>query len=120
IIYTAQKSREDAVAFYGSVKSHAAGTGRDPDSMLVMPGIMPILGRTRAEAEGRFAQLQDLIHECLGLPMLASSFGDLSGLPLDGPLPAPLENSNAVKSGHEKLVRMARQEGMTIRRLYQI
>lgn len=120
IIYTAQKSREDAVAFYSSVKSHAAGTGRDPEGMLVMPGIMPILGRTRAEAEGKFAQLQDLIHECLGLPMLASSFGDLSGLPLDGPLPAPLENSNAVKSGHEKLVRMARQEGMTIRKLYQI
>jgi len=55
-----------------------------------------------------------------GLPMLAGSFGDLSGHDLDGPLPTPLAAVNAVTSGHEMLVRVARQEGMTIHKLYQM
>jgi N-acetyl-S-(2-succino)cysteine monooxygenase len=120
LIYTAQKTREDAVAFYSSVKAHGAAVGRSPDSMLVMPGILPVLGRTRQEAQDRFAQMQDLVHPRQGLPMLAASFGDLSGLPLDGPLPPPVAGHNAVKSGHDVLVRLAQQEGMTIRGLYKI
>ena len=32
LIYTAQKTREAAVAFYGSVKAHGAAAGRDPCS----------------------------------------------------------------------------------------
>jgi FMN-dependent oxidoreductase (nitrilotriacetate monooxygenase family) len=120
LIYTAQKTREDAVAFYRSVKAHGAAAGRDPDAMLVMPGILPVLGRTRAEAEDRFTVLQDLVSAQLGLPMLAASFGDLSTLDPDGPLPPPLAGHNAVKSGHEVLARLARQDGMTIRKLYKI
>jgi N-acetyl-S-(2-succino)cysteine monooxygenase len=120
LIYTAQKTKEDAVAFYSSVKAHGEAAGRSPDSMLVMPGILPILGRTRQAAQDRFEQLQDLVHERLGLPMLADSFGDLSAMDLDGPVPPPIARNNAVKSGHEALARLARQPGMTIRRLYQI
>ncbi len=120
LIYTAQKSREDAVAFYGSVKAHGAEAGRDPDSMLVMPGILPIMGRTRQDAQDRFEQLQGLVHHRVGLPMLADTYGDLSEHDLDGPLPPPLERHNAVKSGHEKLAKLGRQPGMTIRKLYQI
>ncbi len=119
IIYTQQKTKNDAVAFYRSVKDHGVKAGRDPATMLVMPGIVPILGRTRMEAEDRWAQLQDLVHPSVGLPMLASVFGDLSSHPLDGPVPEPLPQSNSVKSAYDKLVREARTPGMTIRKLYQ-
>jgi FMN-dependent oxidoreductase (nitrilotriacetate monooxygenase family) len=120
LIYTAQKTRDDAVAFYRSVKAHGEAAGRSPDSMLVMPGILPVLGRTTQQAQDTFEQMQDLVHARLGLPMLTASFGDLSGLPLDGPLPPPLAASNAVTSAHDLLVRLARQDGMTIRGLYKI
>ena len=120
LIYTAQKTKEDAVAFYRSVKSHGTDAGRDPDSMLVMPGILPVLGRTRQEAQDRYDQIQDRVSAPMGLPMLAASFGDLSKHDLDGPLPPPLHGHNAVKSGHEKLAVLAAQPGMTIRKLYQI
>jgi alkanesulfonate monooxygenase len=120
LIYTAQKTKHDAAAFYSSVKAHGAAAGRDPDSMLVMPGILPILGRTRQEAEDRFDAVQDLVGAQLGLPMLTASFGDLSALDPDGPLPPPVAGHNAVKSGHDVLVRLARQDGMTIRKLYKI
>jgi len=119
LIYTQQKTKEDAVAFYRSVKEHGAKAGRDADSMLVMPGILPVLGRTRAEAEDKFAQLQSMVHPRVGLPMLAEVFGDLSGHDLDGPLPPPVGDGNAVKSAYEKLVRRAQEPGMTIRKLYE-
>lgn len=120
LIYTAQKDKDAAVAFYAGVKEHGAAAGRDPETMLVMPGILPVLGATRGEAEDRFAALQDLVHPRVGLPMLADTFGDLSGLPLDGPLPPPLAGSNALKSAHEKLIALARRPGMTISELYKI
>ena len=120
LIYTAQKTREEAVAFYRSVKAHGAAAGRAPETMLVMPGILPVMGASRGEAEDRYAQLQDLVHARLGLPMLAETFGDLSAHDPDGPAPPPLATHNAVKSGHEKLVALARQPGMTIRKLYRI
>jgi len=119
LIYTQQKTKQDAMAFYRSVKEHGAKAGRDPASMLVMPGILPVLGRTRAEAEDRFAKLQDMVHPRLGLPMLAQVFGDLSGHDLDGPLPPPLSHSNALKSSYDKLVALGSTAGMTIRKLYQ-
>ena len=51
MIYTAQKSQEDAKAFYRSVKRHAASrAGRNPTRRYVMPGILPVLGSTEAEA----------------------------------------------------------------------
>ena len=119
LIYTQQKTKAEAVAFYASVKAHGAKAGRDPDSMLVMPGILPVLGRTQMEADDKFARLQAMVHPRVGLPMLAEVFGDLSGLDLDGPLPPPLPKSNAVKSAFDKLVAQASQPGMTIRKLYQ-
>ncbi len=119
LIYTQQKSLAEAAAFYRSVKEHGAKAGRDPDSMLVMPGILPVLGRTRAEAEDKFAQMQDMVHPRVGLPMLADVFGDLSDHDLDGPLPPPLPASNAVKSAYDKLVALSQEPGMTIRKLYQ-
>ena len=120
LIYTQQKTREDATAFYRSVKSLGEAAGRRPESMLVMPGILPIMGRTRQDAQDRFEQLQSLVHPRIGLPMLADTFGDLSAYDLDGPLPAPLATRNAVKSGQDKLAQLASQPGMTIRKLYQM
>ena len=119
VIYTQQKGLAEAQAFYRSVKQHGAGAGRDPDTMLVMPGILPVLGRTQAEAEDRWAALQDMVHPRVGLPMLAEVFGDLSGVPLDGPVPEPLPQSNALKSAYDKLVAEARRPGMTVRKLFQ-
>ena len=119
LIYTQQKTKEDATRFYRNVKEHGAAAGRDPDTMLVMPGILPVLGRTQAEAEDRFATMQDMVHPRVGLPMLVEVFGDLSGLPLDGPLPPPVPHSNALKSAYDKLAALGRQPGMTVRKLYQ-
>ncbi|MBX9749379.1 MAG: LLM class flavin-dependent oxidoreductase [Roseococcus sp.] len=117
IIYTMQKSRADAVAFYNSVKGRFATYGRSPESSLVMPGIMPIMGRSMQEARDRAEQLSTLIHPELGLAALIPSFGDLSLYPLDGPVPPPLAETNSVKSAHERLARELTGRSITIREL---
>jgi alkanesulfonate monooxygenase SsuD/methylene tetrahydromethanopterin reductase-like flavin-dependent oxidoreductase (luciferase family) len=112
-----QKSRDDAVAFYASVKSRFAAHGRSPESSLVMPGIMPIMGRTMQEARDRADRLAELIHPELGLAALIPSFGDLSGYDLDGPVPKLLAETNSVKSAHERLAKQLEGKTITIREL---
>lgn len=52
----------------------------------------------------KFASLD---HISGGRAALIPSFGDLSGYPLDGPVPPPLAQTNSVKSAHERHQRPA-------------
>lgn len=118
LVYTMQKSREEAVAFYNSVKGQVVAHGRAPEHVLVTPGMMPIMGRTMQEARDRAEQMQALIHPELGLAALFPSFGDLSGHDLDAPVPQLLADTNSLKSEHAKLARqLAANSGLTIRQL---
>jgi FMN-dependent oxidoreductase (nitrilotriacetate monooxygenase family) len=118
MVYTMQKSCAAAQAFYASVKGQVVAHGRDPDKVLVMPGMMPIMGRTMQEARDRAEQMQALIHPQLGLAALVPAFGDLSGYDLDGPVPQMLADTNSVKSEHATLAKQVAANGsMTIREL---
>src|ERR1700761_8519669 len=45
-VFTAQSKLSDGKAFYDEVKSKAAEFGRSRDQIKIMPGIVPIIGRT--------------------------------------------------------------------------
>ncbi|WP_322011978.1 LLM class flavin-dependent oxidoreductase [Paraburkholderia sp. J12] len=118
VIFTAQQRLEDAVAFYADVKGRLAAHGRDPDDLKIMPGVMPIVGRTESEAREKFEALQALIDPVVGLAMVSTLTGgiDLSGYPLDGPIPE-LPETNASKSRQSLTLALARRENLTIREL---
>ena len=61
VIFVAHQTFDEAQSFYRDIKRRA-GYGRDPDSIKVMPGIFPVVGHSQAEADEKFARLQDLIH----------------------------------------------------------
>ena len=65
------------------------------------------------------ASLQDLVQPEVGLWLLSTMFGglDLSGYPLDEPLP-DLPESNAEKGRMKVLTEMAAREKLTLRQLY--
>jgi N-acetyl-S-(2-succino)cysteine monooxygenase len=119
VVFTAHQTLADAKAFYADLKGRMARYGRDPDHLKVMPGIFPVIGRIEAEAEAKYEEIQSLIHPEVGLSLLAGMLGhvDLSGYPVDGPLPE-LPETNAGKSRQALLVDLARREGLTIRQLY--
>ncbi|WP_225614714.1 LLM class flavin-dependent oxidoreductase [Pseudomonas sp. PDM18] len=120
VLFTAQPELAGAQAFFRDIKQRAARHGRDPDALKVMPGVLPILGASRAEADERRAQLQELVQPVVGLSLLSDVAGgfDLSRLPLDGPLPELPPTESGVSRQH-LLLELARREGLSIRQLYQ-
>jgi FMN-dependent oxidoreductase (nitrilotriacetate monooxygenase family) len=117
LVYTAQQNKSTAQAFYNGLKARVAAAGRDPDSLKIMPGILPIVGRTTEEAHARYEKLQSLVHPSVIYASLKPKFGDMSAYPLDGPIP-DLAETNGIKSIKPQLD-AAREKGLTIRQLYQ-
>jgi alkanesulfonate monooxygenase len=119
VVFTAQSVLEDARAFYRGLKGQLARYGRSPEHMKIMPGVLPIVGRSAAEARETYEQLQDLVHPSVGLAQLSRLVGgvDLSEYPLDGPLPE-LPETNLQQSRLRLLQDLAKREHLTIRQLY--
>ncbi len=114
-VFTAQSVFADAVAFRDDIRARAAAWGRDPDHVKVMPGVVILIGDTRAEAEDKRAELEGLID--LGaararLQLALKSF-DLSGYDLDAPFP-DVPPASVVSRGRTH-VEAARREGLTLR-----
>ena len=101
------------------MKSRAARFGRAPESILIMPGISPIAGRTENEARERDAVPAVARRSGLGLDMLAIMLGtDLTGHPLDGPLPELVRpEGTGSQSTFDNWTALARRENLTIRQL---
>ncbi len=119
MIFTAQQTLAEAQAFYASVKGKLAKYKRSPDDLKIMPGVFPVIGRTEQEAKDKYQQLQELIHPQVGLGLLSGLVGgvDLSGYPLDGPLPE-LPDTELAKSRLKLLTDLAQRDNLTIRQLY--
>jgi FMN-dependent oxidoreductase (nitrilotriacetate monooxygenase family) len=90
-IFTAHQTIGDARAFYDDIKTRAAGFGRNPDHVKVLPGISPFLGDTEAEARELQAHVNALTVPAYGLAQLEAIAGiSLAHLPLDERVPAEI------------------------------
>ena len=119
VVFTAQQTLADAVAFYADLKGRLARYGRAPDDLKIMPGVFPVVGRSESEAREKFEALQSLIDPVVGLALVSGLTGvNLSGYPLDGPIPE-LQATNGSKSRQALMLDLARREQLTIRQLYQ-
>jgi FMN-dependent oxidoreductase (nitrilotriacetate monooxygenase family) len=118
VVYTLQYSLEGAKAYYDSVKSYLPKYGRAADDLKIMPGFIPIVGHTRAEAQAKFDELQELVEPLVGLQRIAPDLGDLSGYPLDEPIPETPTQDAEMRSAQVQLRDRIRREKMTIRELY--
>ena len=119
-VFTAQQTLADGQAFYADLKARAASYGRRPDEVLILPGICAVLGGTEAEAKQKEAELNALISPEYGVEQLSRMLEhDLSGYPLDGPLPVlPGEDSiEGMKSRSTLVTEIARRDNLTIRQL---
>jgi FMN-dependent oxidoreductase (nitrilotriacetate monooxygenase family) len=114
-VFTAQSTIPAAQAFYQDVKAQAATTGRTPGDIKIMPGLIPIIGRTMAEAEQRRLALRALItdHQAIRSMHRVAGGLDLTQFPPDGPLP-DLPLNNGAQARQKLLVDMARREKLTL------
>ena len=118
VVFTAQNDRTEAQAFYKGLKAQLVQYGRPADSALVMPGVFPVIGRTEAEAQAIFAELNRNIDTAQAFTVLSDRLGtDMSVYPLDGPVPA-LPETEHLKSRAALLLEMARREKLSLRQLF--
>ncbi|MDH2399913.1 LLM class flavin-dependent oxidoreductase [Bradyrhizobium sp. SSUT18] len=119
VVFTAQQTLADAQAFYAGLKSQLAAHGRKADDIAIMPGFLPIIGRTKNEAQEKLDQLEHWTDAREVLPLLSERLGhDMSVFDLDGPLP-DLPETEQLKSRQKLLIELARRENLTIRQLAQ-
>jgi N-acetyl-S-(2-succino)cysteine monooxygenase len=119
-VLAATDSRESGVAFSKDLKDRLDKYDRPPDSLKIFPPLAIYLGRSQAEADDLFDELNSLISPELGVAQLSKLlYMDLSGYPLDGPLPEVPQDFVGMTSIRDMIVDRARQEGLTIRQTYQ-
>lgn len=120
-VFTAQQTLADAQAFYKDLKSRTEAAGRNPEHIKVLPGIVPVLGGTEAEARANERLLEDHIVYTHGVDRLERLLQLPAGtLELDAPLPSDLPPEDAIegaKSRYTLVVELARRDRLTVRQL---
>ncbi|GAA1277353.1 monooxygenase [Planotetraspora silvatica] len=117
-VFTAQQTLEEGQEFYADIKARAARYGRPPENVVILPGISPILGGTEREALRLEKELEDLIIPAYGVAQLSNILGvDLSGHPLDEPLPHVPVETEGQQSRLKLVTDLARREGLSLREL---
>ncbi len=121
-VFTAQQTLLEGQSFYKDVKTRAERLGRDPSHLKILPGICPVIGATEAEALRLEEELTELQIISYGLNQLSSMLNaDLSGLPLDAPIPAELlpaeDDVNGNKSRFTLVSELAVRDRLTIRQI---
>ncbi|WP_042426368.1 LLM class flavin-dependent oxidoreductase [Streptacidiphilus anmyonensis] len=120
-VFTAQPTFAEGQAFYADVKQRARALGRNPEHVKILPGIVPLIGDTEAEARALEAELDRLIQPEFAREQLAVLLRvEPERLDLDAPLPDDLPAEDEVegaKSRYTLIVELARREHLTVRQL---
>ncbi|MFF5933387.1 LLM class flavin-dependent oxidoreductase [Streptomyces sp. NPDC012508] len=120
-VFTAQQTLEEGIAFYRDVKQRAVAFGRDPDEIKILPGIVPVIGDTEAEARELDAELERLIAPEYAKRQLAQRLRIApEDLDLDSELPDDIPTEDEIegaKSRYTLIVDLARRERLTVRQL---
>lgn len=118
LIFSLVPGMDAARAFYSDMKARVVRYGREPDELLIMPGVNVFVADSRAEARQKYDTVQSLMDPVVGRSFLAMMLGvDLSGYDDDKPLPQ-LPPGNANRGMYQKVMEAAQRENLTIRDLY--
>ena len=122
-VFTAHVEKATAQEFYADLKALAAAEGRNPDQVLILPGLNAMIAATEAEAQRLAREVNDLTDPEVGRKRLSNRFGghDFSHLPLDRPLapedfPDP-DTVEAARSRTEVILNLVRRDRLTLRQL---
>jgi FMN-dependent oxidoreductase (nitrilotriacetate monooxygenase family) len=120
VVFSVVQDIDEARRQYAALKARLPPLGRQPRDVTILPGVMPVVGRTDAEARATLAHLQSFVDPGNARQILSDRLGtDVSGFDLDGPIPdIPLPDS--YHSFASVMLAKARREGMNLRDLYNL
>jgi alkanesulfonate monooxygenase SsuD/methylene tetrahydromethanopterin reductase-like flavin-dependent oxidoreductase (luciferase family) len=125
VIFTVQPDLGAAQKFYSGLKEKVEANGREGAKVAVLPGILPIIGDTEAQAKELADELADLIDFEAGRAMLNTFLQTkLDDLELDEPIPGerlPLPSEmQGQRSRYEMFYKLATEENYTLRGLIKV
>lgn len=113
------RSEAEGLAYRADMDARLARKGRKPESFKLIPGVLPIVAASRAEALEKQEALEALMLDRVAIDLLSSWAGvDLSAYPPDGPIP-DLPNEGTFDGWRTwlKLVKDETNKGLSIRQL---
>ena len=118
-VFTGGGTLSQAQALYADIKGRMDRLGRDRDHLKILPGAFVVVGETIEEAQKKRDLLDSLVHYDSAIAGLSVILGtDASKFDPDAPLP-PIPETNASKSGRDRLVEYAAKNKVTVRQLAQ-
>src|SRR6187549_2213717 len=117
-IYANEESFEEAQEYYQDIKRRAVAYGRDPNEILIFPGLVPIIADTDEQAKLREEEINGKLDLKKALVQLGRPFNyhDFTQYPLDEPFPELGDlGLNGYRSHAERIKRIAREERLTVR-----
>ncbi len=110
-----------AKAAYDSLKTRVVKHGRAPHDLALLPGVMPIIGRSDEDAKEQLAKLQSWLSPTNAMTLVSQRIGyDISGYPMDGPVPEIKPTATGHQTFSQTILELARREKMTLRDLYNV
>ncbi|MFT3732964.1 MAG: LLM class flavin-dependent oxidoreductase [Hyphomicrobium sp.] len=120
-VFAVQNTLSAAIAFRDDLRQRAVNFGRDPNSLKILPGLLPVIGGTEEEAQKRKKELDELAGDA-ELRKLASRVGvSVSELDLDKPLPIDRikanDRFNSSRGFQAAAVELATSGNLTVREI---
>jgi len=121
-VFSVAQELSEAQHYYADVKSRARRLGRDPDRLVVLPGLTVVIGGTEEEAHRRRRELDEIAGAPSALERFAGKFGlDPADLDLDAPVPERLlemvGNANKSHGFSDAALSVASRRDLTIREI---
>jgi alkanesulfonate monooxygenase len=118
-VFTGGGSLSDGQKLYADIKGRMDKLGRDRNHLKILPGAFVVVGDSVEEAREKRTLLDSMVHYDSAIASLSVQLGtDASGFDPDGQLP-PIPETNASKSGRQRLVDVAARDKLTVRQLAQ-
>src|SRR5438445_10037031 len=118
-VFTGGGSLADSQKLYADIKGRMEKVGRNPEHLVILPGAFVVVGDSVDEAKEKRALLDSRVHYDSAIASLSVILGtDASGFDPDGPLPE-IPETNASKSGRQRMVDLAARDKLTVRQLAQ-
>ncbi len=119
VVFCSPRDLAAGRALYADIKGRLAAVGREPGALKILPAAFVVIGDTVEEARAKRLALDSLVHYESAIASLSIALGhDASGFEPDAPLP-PIPQTNASKTGRAQVLKLAEEEGLTVRQLAQ-
>ncbi|MGY4167644.1 LLM class flavin-dependent oxidoreductase [Bradyrhizobium sp. USDA 4529] len=120
VVFTAEPCLDNGKRFWATLKEKARALGRSDDQVVIMPGIVPVVARSRQEASEKLEQLQSNTHIDVMLSaadLWLGSVTDLRSADLEALVPDSLPQTNAIRSRQKLLIDLAVRHKFSWRQL---